>query len=314
MGDVIHNLPVVTDLACAFPGIEIDWVTEAPYVELVALHHNVNHVFPIHLRALKKQWWRANLWTQFHGERSKLTTRHYDCVIDTQGLVKSAMVARGANQPIFGFSKSAAREPFAARFYRRTFDISREQHAVKRNRQLVAAAMGYKISTPVDYGLNAQMPRPAWVSTHAYIVLLHATSRADKKWPMTHWVALAKKLNDRHLMAVLPWGSEKEKNTSDKIAAELTHAIVPPAMNLTGAAQLLANAAGVVGVDTGLAHLAVAFNRPTVGIYVSTEPALTGLYGNASAIDLGGGSTNQPANPSIDAVFTALLPHLPHPA
>jgi heptosyltransferase I len=313
MGDVIHNLPVVTDLHRAFPTIEIDWVTEAPYVELVALHPKVKQIFPIHLRALKKQWWRVSLWSQFREERSKLATRQYDCVIDTQGLVKSAMVARGASQPIFGFSKSAAREPFAAQFYVRTFDIPREQHAVERNRQLVAAAMGYKISTPVDYGLNAQMPRPAWVSGHPYIVLLHATSRADKQWPMAHWVALAKKLNDRHLMVVLPWGSEKEKSTSEKIAAELTHAIVPPAMNLAEAAKLLANAAGVVGVDTGLAHLAVAFNRPTVGIYVSTAPALTGLYGSASAINLGGGTTKHPSNPSIDAVFAALLPHLPLP-
>jgi heptosyltransferase I len=314
MGDVIHNLPVVTDLARAFPAIEIDWVTEAPYVELVALHPKVKQVFPIHLRALKKQWWRLSLWAQFREERNKLAAQQYDCVIDTQGLMKSAIVARGATRPISGFSKSVAREPFAARFYDRTFDIAREQHAVERNRQLVAAAMGYKISTPADYGLNAQMPRPAWVSGHLYIVLLHATSRADKAWPMAHWVALGKKLNDRHLMVVLPWGSEKEKNSSEKIAAELTHAIVPPAMSLAEAAKLLANAAGVVGVDTGLAHLAVACNRPTVGIYVSTEPALTGLYGGASAINLGGSSVNQLSNPSMEAVFEALLPHLPLPA
>jgi heptosyltransferase I len=314
MGDVIHNLPVVTDLHRAFPAIEIDWITEAPYAELVALHPKVKQVFPIHLRALKKQWWRASLWAQFREERSKLAGRKYDCVIDTQGLVKSAIVARGAAQPISGFSNSVAREPMAARFYDRTFAIEREQHAVERNRQLVAAAMGYKISTPADYGLYAQMPRAAWVSGHSYIVLLHATSRADKQWPITNWVALAKKLNDRGLMVVLPWGNEHEKNVSEKIAAALTHAIVPPAMNLAEAAKLLANTAGVVGVDTGLAHLAVAFNRPTVGIYVSTKPALTGLYGGVSAVNVGGGTANQISNPSMEAVFEALLPHLPPPA
>jgi heptosyltransferase I len=314
MGDVIHNLPVVTDLHRAFPAIEIDWVTEAPYAELVALHPKVKQIFPIHLRALKKQWWRLSLWAQFREERNRLATQQYDCVIDTQGLVKSAMVARGANQPISGFSKSVAREPMAARFYARAFDIAREQHAVERNRLLVAAAMGYKISTLVDYGLNVQMPRPAWLSGHSYIVLLHATSRADKEWPITSWVALAKKLNDRGLMVVLPWGNENEKGVSEKIAAEVNHVIVPPAMNLAEAAKLLANATGVVGVDTGLAHLAVAFDRPTVGIYVSTEPALTGLYGNTSAINLGGGSMSQLSNPSMEAVFAALLPHLPLPA
>ena len=317
MGDVIHNLPVVTDLARAFPAIEIDWVTEAPYAELVALHPNVKQVFSIHLRALKKQWWRASRWAQFRAERSKLAGQKYDCVIDTQGLIKSAMVARGAAQPVSGFSKSVAREPLAARFYTRTFDIKREQHAVERNRQLVAAAVGYKISTPVDYGLDSQIariPRPAWLSGHSYIVLLHATSRADKQWPIANWMALAKKLNAHGLMVVLPWGNEHEKNTSEKIAGALSNAIVPPFMNLAEAAKLLANAAGVVGVDTGLAHLAVAFNRPTVGIYVATAPALTGLYGGTSAVNLGDGSTNQISNPSVDVVFQALMPHLPPPA
>jgi heptosyltransferase I len=313
MGDVIHNLPVVTDLARAFPGIEIDWVTEAPYAELVALHPNVNHVFSIHLRALKKQWWRASLWAQFREERRKLAAQKYDCVIDTQGLVKSALVARGARQPISGFSPSVAREPMAARFYDRTFEIEREQHALERNRQLVAAAMGYKISTAADYGLNTQMPRPVWLSGQRYAVLLHATSRADKQWPIAHWVALAKKLNERGLMVVVPWGSEAERKVSEQISSSVASALVPPAMNLAVAAKLLANAAAIVGVDTGLAHLAVAFNRPTVGIYVSTQPALTGLHGGGSAINLSGGSTSQPTNPSIDAVFAALLPHLPPP-
>jgi heptosyltransferase I len=312
MGDVIHNLPVVTDLARAFPGIEIDWVCEAPYAELVALHPHVRQVFPIHLRALKKQWWRVNRWTEFREERKKLSQQPYDYVIDTQGLVKSALVARGANQPISGFDKSVAREPFAARFYDRTFHIARNQHAVERNRQLVAAAMGYKIATLPDYGLDAPLPRPAWLTGEGYVVLLHATSRADKQWPMAQWIQLAKKLNDRGLLVVLPWGNEAEKSVSMQIALSMMDAIVPPAMPIAHAAALLANAAAVVGVDTGLAHLAVAFKRPTVGIYISTEPALTGLHGGTSAINLGGGSPNHISNPTIDAVFAALLPHLPH--
>ena len=55
MGDVLHNLPVVSDLARAYPDIEIDWVTEAPYSELVALHPSVRRVIPTHLRDLKKR-------------------------------------------------------------------------------------------------------------------------------------------------------------------------------------------------------------------------------------------------------------------
>ncbi len=313
MGDVIHNLPVVTDLARAFPGIEIDWATEAPYADLVSLHPAVKRVFPIHLRALKSQWWRPSLWAQLVGERRVLASRQYDAVIDTQGLVKSAIIARGAGQPISGFSKASAREPLASRFYDFTFDIAVKQHAVDRNRQLVAAAMGYKIISAADYGLSLQTARPAWLSSQPTIVLLHATSRLDKEWPLANWVALGKKLNALGFNVALPWGNEKERNVSEKIAEALTYVSVAPAMNLTSAAALIAHAVGVVGVDTGLAHLAVAFKRPTVGIYIATQPALTGLYGGIDAINLGGGAPSEISNPSVEAVFEALLAHLPRP-
>lgn len=313
MGDVIHNLPVVTDLARAFPGIEIDWATDAPYADLVSLHPSVKRVFPIHLRALKSQWWQPARWVDLVGERRALACQRYDGVIDTQGLVKSAVIARAAGQPISGYNKAAAREPFASRFYDFAFDIAVKQHAVERNRQLVAAAMGYKITSPADYGLSLRTPRPAWLSGRPYVVLLHATSRADKEWPLTNWATLGKKLNAHGFNVALPWGNEHEKNVSAKVAATLSHATVAPAMNLRSAAALLAHAAGVVGVDTGLAHLAVAVKRPTVGIYVATQPALTGLHGGIDAINLGSGTPNQLSTPSVEAVFEALLAHLPLP-
>ncbi len=313
MGDVIHNLPVVTDLARAFPGIEIDWATEAPYADLVSLHPSVKRVFPIHLRALKNQWWRAARWVRLAGERRALAGWQYDAVIDTQGLVKSAVIARGAGQPISGYNQASAREPLASRFYDFTFDIAVTQHAVERNRQLVAAAMDYEIMSPVDYGLSLQTARPVWLSSQPTVVLLHATSRADKEWPLANWAALGKKLNAHGFSVALPWGNENEKNVSERIAATLPYATVAPAMNLTSAAALLAHAAGVVGVDTGLAHLAVAFKRPTVGIYVATQPALTGLHGSIDAINLGGGTSSKISNPSVEAVFEALMAHVPPP-
>ncbi len=311
MGDVIHNLPVVTDLVRAHPGIEIDWVTEAPYAPLVALHPGVTRVLPMRLRAVKKNWWRPAAWRDLGNDRAALTERPYDLVIDTQGLVKSALVARWAGSPIAGFDKSVAREPMAANFYQQHFSIDRDQHAVERNRQLAARALGYQLSGAPDYGLTAETPRPAWLSTGSYAVLLHATSRADKQWPLENWLALGQKLNGENIHVVLPWGSDAEKETSEKIAASLTMATVPPAMSLDLAATVLANAVVVIGVDTGLAHLAVALKRPTIGIYVSTQPALTGLYGSKTAINLGGGTSDAPQPPDIATVWHAVRPLLP---
>ena len=138
------------------------------------------------------------------------------------------------------------------------------------------------------------------------MVFLHATSRADKMWPQTHWVALGKRLHDRGFGIALPWGNATERLASEQLASSIPAAIVPAAMSLEEAAGLLSQASAVIGVDTGLAHLAVALSRPTVGLFLTTFPALTGLYGAQRVINLGGGSTQQPALPSVDETISAL--------
>ena len=306
MGDVIHNLPVVTDLLRVFPEIKIDWVAEAPYAEVIKLHPGVSQALKIHLRWIKKSWWRDAPWLQLERDRQALVEEDYDAVLDTQGLFKSVMVARWVEAKRYGYSRQSAREPFASRFYDRTFNVPKDEHAVTRNRMLAAAAFGYVLPAQLDYGIHANPERPAWLTVMPYTVLLHATSRADKQWPQAHWAALGQQLNQRGLHIVLPWGNAAEKQMSEAIAAQLEHVTVAPAMSLAEAATVLAGAASVAGVDTGLAHLAVALGRPTVGVYVSTAPALTGLFGSAHAVNLGGGSKSAPSVPTVDAVLNAL--------
>ena len=304
MGDVLHNLPVVSDLARAYPEIEIDWVTEAPYAPLVALHPRVRRVMSTNLRGLKKRWWSPAAWSAFFDTKAQLGREKYDRILDTQGLIKSALIARWANGPIGGFSRGTARESLAARAYDRQVAIPRNLHAVVRNRNLAAGIFGYALSGPADYGLR--LPETTISADTHYVVFLHATSRADKMWPQAHWIALGQRVRENGYAVFLPWGNDDEKRTSDRLAAAIPGAIVPSAMSLVAAATLLANARGVIGVDTGLAHLSVALARPTVGLYITTSPGLTGLYGSDLAINMGGGTRPNPVVPDVDAVWQAL--------
>ncbi len=308
LGDVIHNLPVASDLARVYPGIEIDWAVESPYGQIAALHPAVKNVLPVPLRRLKKQWWSLTAWQDFLTCRSKIAGRSYDRILDTQGLLKSAWVAGWAEGSVAGYSVSSVREPLAARFYDERIDVAPDLHAVVRNRQLAAQAFGYALSETVDYGISVPtLPLPLpWLPARPYVVFLHATSRTNKMWSDNSWIALGARLRDRGMDVVLPWGSSAELHTSQRLAQALPGTVVPPALSLVEAAAILGKSIAVVGVDTGLAHLAVALNRPTIGLYITTQPRSTGLYGGAHAVNVGGGTEDAPSIPDIDTVWDAL--------
>jgi len=120
-------------------------------------------------------------------------------------------------------------------------------------------------------------------------VLVHATSRTDKLWPEANWQAVISAFVQSGLVVVLPWGDERERARSERLAGGEAAAIVPPRQALPALAMLLARAELVIGVDTGLVHLAAALGTPTIALFVATEARLAGRA-RASALgrDLGG--------------------------
>jgi heptosyltransferase-1 len=287
LGDVVHNLPVVSDILRHAPDAQIDWVVEESFAAIPRMHPAVRRVIPVALR----RWRRDLLGTKTRAEicafLGSLREREYDAVIDTQGLLKSALVARAARGNCYGLDWRSSREPL--RFlYDRTFRVPWGQHAVTRNCSLAAQALGYAVSADVNYGIAVQRRAFSWLPVQRYAVLLHATSADRKLWPESHWKDLYKHLFLKNIFCILPWGNEAEHARSKRLAGTEEGAIVPPALALNDLAALLASAHGVVGVDTGLTHLAAALNVPTIGIYCATDPAATGIYGSARAMNLGG--------------------------
>jgi heptosyltransferase-1 len=301
LGDVVHNCPAVSDAARNVPGAVIDWVVEESFAEIAALHASVRRVIPVAIRRWRGELLSAGTWSELGDFRRALRGERYDFVIDSQGLVKSALVTALARGPKHGFDRASAREPFAARFYDVRHAVSGALHAVERNRWLAAEALGYTPAGACDYGLRVTDDAPVPVRT-PYALLLTMTSREDKLWPEEHWRSLGAALESRGLHCLLPWGSEEERRRCGRIATALHGAVVPRRMTLTELARLARKAHFVVGVDTGLAHLAAALDVPTIGLYCGSDPALTGLYGGARVVNLG----NAGRPPSVKEVLEAL--------
>jgi heptosyltransferase I len=209
------------------------------------------------------------------------------------------VMARAARGRRHGYDRASIREPLAALFYDIRHSVSRELHAVERNRILTGLALGYTPHGAPDFGLDrarfaASGPR--------YAVLLHATARPEKEWPEAHWIALGKALSADGLDLVLPWGTVIEKARSERTAAALPRARVPERAPLDAVARLIAAAELVVGVDTGLLHLAAALGVPLVAVFAGSKPNLTGPVGNGPLAVLGAHG----AAPSVDEVRRAV--------
>jgi heptosyltransferase-1 len=305
MGDIVHALPMVSDIARAFPHARIDWVLEESFADIPQMHPAVTRVFPIALRRWRRRPWGIDSWRQLLAARRALREQRYHTVIDCQGLLKSALVAASAIGPVTGPSGASAREPLAACFYRRRIVVDPALHAVDRNRRLGAAALDYVLEAPVDFGIRErarQMRAAPPFSEDGAVLLLTNASRPGKRWPDDHWVALENTLARQGRLSWLAWGSESERQVCLRRAARMHAARVLPRSTLGQIAALASKAALVVGLDTGLTHLAAAVGAPAVGIFCDFDTQLVGLRGAGPVVSLGGVDQTPTVAQVLDAV------------
>ncbi|MGH8610021.1 MAG: lipopolysaccharide heptosyltransferase I [Gammaproteobacteria bacterium] len=280
LGDVVHMLPAVSDAARCCRGLGIDWVVEEGYSAIPSWHPNVNQVLPVAFRRWRSALGRRLTWREISAFRAQLRRQDYLAVIDSQGLYKSALVASWARGPRWGYDHKSAREPLAACVYQRTLRVPWDLHAIERNRRLLAAALDYRHEgLSLDYGLTAMralLPRQRDLP-HAYVVGLHGTSRSPKEWPLSHWLQLGCWLDAQGVSLLLPWGSQAEHERAEHIASAASSVHVLQRLDLNALAAVLVHTLAVVGVDTGLMHVAAALGCSGLALFPATDPHRTGV-------------------------------------
>ncbi len=275
LGDVIHHMPALTEARRQRPAARFCWVVEEAFAPLVQIHPAVSDVIPV----ASRRWRRAPLVPSTVREIASfgraVRTRRYDDIIDTQGLVRSALMARLARGRRHGYDANSVRERAASWFY--------------------DDAPG----DAVDYGLSRK--GIAETTGEPYGILFHATARPEKEWPEASWIALGRALGGRGGSLLLPWGTEAEHARSKRIAAALSNACAPERQPLDRMAALIAGASFVIGVDTGLIHLAAALGVPLVAIFTASEPGLTGPIGHGPIVVVGGKHEQASVSEVVDA-------------
>jgi len=279
LGDVVHNMPMVADILANFPGASIDWVVEEAYAGLVGLNSGVRKIIPLALRRWRKSLLSPATRAEIGEFRRVLQSEAYDFVFDTQGLLKTAVVMRmarladgGKRVGLGNGTEGSGYEGISRIFHDISVPVSLRTPAVQRARLVAASVLGYAIDSPPNFNLSAPMPGaqkalPTWLPAVPYAVFFHGTARAAKQWSQPNWVQLAQDLHRRGMPVLLPWGNETEKKAAEQMLAQMPNGVLLPKLPLMEAVMLAQRAALVIGVDTGLTHIAAAYNRPTIELY-----------------------------------------------
>jgi heptosyltransferase I len=291
LGDVVHHMPAITDARRHLPDARLAWVVEEDYAPLARLHPAVDDVIPVATRRWRKSLLTPATWREIRCFRATLRARSFEAAIDTQGLLRTALIAGNVRGTRHGYDRTSIREPLACQFYDVRHKVEWRAHAIPRNRTLCGLALGYEPKQPPDYGLD-RAAIAGVAAAKPYAVLIHATAKPGKLWEDAHWVATARDVRDRGFDVVLPWGAAAERARSEAIAVAAGigrgQAHVPSRRPLDAVAALLAGASFVIGVDTGLVHIAAALGVPLVAIFIDSEPGLTGPVGGGPIAVLGG--------------------------
>jgi heptosyltransferase I len=326
LGDVLHNLPIVWDLRARLPHAQIDWVVEEGYVHLLEPllskdgFRGIDRVIPFGLRRWKKNLFKLDTWQQFFAFKKQLQAVQYDYVIETQGLLKSAVVCALANKApnavIAGLANAtefSGYEPIARSFYNQSVQVPTQCHAVDRSRWVMSSALDWPL---VERAIAPQFYPDVYVNSlnvnssnaleglkQPYVLCFHSTAREAKRWSNENWVALGKELASKGYQVVFPWGNASEKAVSVAIADQVSSAIVPKAFSIEEAFSVIAGAALTVGVDTGLTHLAAVLGKPTVEIYCDSPRWKTEGYWSNNIRNVG----DIQAPPTVAEVIEASL-------
>ena len=323
LGDVLHNLPIVWDLRARLPEAQIDWVVEEGYVHLLQPllskdgFRGIDRIIPFGLRRWKKNLFKLATWKEFFAFRKTLQASTYDVLIETQGLLKSAIVCSLAEKSpsavVAGLANAtefSGYEPLSRSFYNQSVQVPTQCHAVDRSRWVMCSALDWSL---IERGDAPQFYPVQWVSSISknsiegfnapYVLCFHSTARQAKRWSNDKWITLGKDLSARGYQVVFPWGSPSEKAISELLAAQIPNALVPPAFSIEDAFSVIAGAALTVGVDTGLTHLAAVLDRPTVEIYCDSPRWKTEGYWSEKIANVG--DIQNP--PSVQEVLEASL-------
>ena len=297
LGDVIHALPVLDYLRQAVPGIEIDWVIEEPFRQILDGNPYLSRIHIVRTKLWRKRPFAAATWREMGALRQALREREYDLVFDIQGNLKSGVICglTGCSDRI-GFEREDLQESANALFTTRRIPLRKQDYHITDKylrlasipfaRDFRTMTLASSIQTSPEEDANAEALL-ATLSDGLVFLFQYGTTWQTKFWSEESWIALGKGTLDRFPDATIlfPWGNESERAAATSICAGIgPGSRVLERFTLKGLTALLKKVDLVVGGDTGPVQLAAAVGTPTVSFYRASDGKRSGPRGEMHVV------------------------------
>jgi heptosyltransferase-1 len=299
MGDVIHGIPAIAALRRERPNLQIGWLVEERWAELLCAHP-LERLQPrselkplvdwVHFSNFKD--WRKRLssgatWHEMRTCMREVRAMHYDIALDLQGAIRSAMATRlsGAKTRL---GSAEPREGPARLFYTRSV-APQGEHVIEQALSLASAVAGDNLA--YEPPVFPQVPATeAWADRfHSSIgwkslaIVNPGAGWGAKCWPVESYGALAKALAERGMTVVVNHGPEEEP-LAQSVRDASGGTAHPMKCSVGELIALTRRASLFVGGDTGPMHLAAALGVPVVALFGPTRPERNGPYATRSVV------------------------------
>jgi len=272
LGDIVHAMVALQFIKAALPEAQIDWVIEQGFAELLQHNPHVRRILPINLKALKKD--KSQLVTQWQLLKS-YAQDDYDYVIDAQGLLKSALVARilGGRCRV-GFDRQSIREKIASAFYQHTVCCPYDANTIDRNVKVLTDVFGIDVASQAILDKQAFLffspPKvdlePFFERNSANVLLVIGSTWPSRNYPVERYLQVMQQLPANYLIC---WGSEHEL-TAAQWLVERSAARLLPKLSLNDLKAVIARVDLLIGNDTGPTHMAWGLNKPSITLFGPT--------------------------------------------
>jgi len=293
LGDVVHALPVARALRRHFPDAALTWIVEAREQALLQGPPDLDRVIAVDTRRWRRLIWRPagarQVWGKLGRLRARVRGGRFDVALDLQGLAKSGLLTAFTRAPIrVGFARSHSRELNWLFTNHHVTPPASAAHVVEQYLSLLAA-LGVPAAAP-EFHLPAQRAAEARMgdflaeqgikSGDRVVALNPGAGRADKRWPVAHFRALAERLGpEADARVLLLWGPG-EAHLARQIGEGLVaRPVLAPPTDIAELTALLRRCALVVAGDTGPVHMAAAVGTPALGLFGPTRAQRNGPYG-----------------------------------